>query len=514
MPESSNVWRGALSEFFKPSTTVLQYLKTSSNSLEYCTMPVPSACSNSSSWQPNAGLISDKARSKSSWVTTMEVKSFGLEMSVTFTWRFKAKDVAERTRPSSSAPEKFLVCLAMAGIETVPSIRLFVFMFCVWMFRISCRPFSSGRLISTWTSRRPGRNKASSMRSMRFVMPINKMLLSESTPSILDKSWFTMLSPTPELSREEPRDLHIASISSKITIWSCELSPNCFCSFSASAKSLRMFSSLWPTYLFSTSGPLMILGSADFKNFANCLAINVLPVPGGPYKSIPRTWLIPSCRIKCCGKTRAAKARRKMSPNSLDKPPMPNSSKLKSGLKMLRLEALLLKICTLPEALDWKLISVGAEKRPDLIWGTGLPSPTSTAETAVTSNLKTYRPSCSCTMVCPTDKYMFANRSRKTVSKSSSDTSIRSTFAFRYMSTSMVQAPKVAFAGGLKGITNSSQLIAILAHSRWGLLSATAPESISRPVKGDTVNTLPLMSAYAMPDVAVGNNWPKSSCVK
>lgn len=48
------------------------------------------------------------------------------------------------------------------------------------------------------TSRRPGLRRASSMSSFLFVIPIMRMLLSWSTPSILDKSWFTTVSPTPE----------------------------------------------------------------------------------------------------------------------------------------------------------------------------------------------------------------------------------------------------------------------------------------------------------------------------
>lgn len=58
-------------------------------------------------------------------------------------------------------------------------------------------------------------------------------------------------------------------------------------SFSASAKSFRIFSSDAPTYLFKISGPLTILGSRAFNIFPICLAIKVLPVPGGPCSKIP-----------------------------------------------------------------------------------------------------------------------------------------------------------------------------------------------------------------------------------
>mmetsp|Transcript_14221 Transcript_14221/g.40901 ORF Transcript_14221/g.40901 Transcript_14221/m.40901 type:complete len:324 (-) Transcript_14221:584-1555(-) len=322
-------------------------------------IPSLSHISNSSACWPKAGLTSPSARSKSSFVTTMEPMSFAeLAKFVTSIFRLMAKDVAERISPSSSAPEKFLVWAAIAGSDTEESRHFFSRIFFVWMFKICTRPASSGKLISTWTSKRPGLSKASSMRSILLVMPISKMLLSESTPSIFDNNWFTMLSWTPVLSDFEPRDLQIESISSKMTTCSWEFSPCILYSFSASAKRFRMFSSACPTYLFRISGPFTILGSAAFKNFASCLAMSVFPVPGGPCSNMPRTWLMPKSRITWGGKTRAAKARRKMFPNSLSKPPMPNSSKLKSGLKMLRCWTLLLSTCSLPELPFWKSISV------------------------------------------------------------------------------------------------------------------------------------------------------------
>ena len=57
------------------------------------------------------------------------------------------------------------------------------------------------------------------------------------------------------------RALQIESISSKMMMCRSLSSPRSLYSASASAKSSRMFSSLWPTYLLSTSGPLTIFGS-------------------------------------------------------------------------------------------------------------------------------------------------------------------------------------------------------------------------------------------------------------
>mmetsp|Transcript_29119 Transcript_29119/g.88091 ORF Transcript_29119/g.88091 Transcript_29119/m.88091 type:complete len:348 (+) Transcript_29119:544-1587(+) len=338
--------------------------------------------SKSSSCCPNAGFTSPKARWKSSLVTLMFARSLADSAKfVTSTFRFSANDVADRIKPSNSAPEKFFVCEASAGNDTAESKYFFSRMDLVWMLRICTRPASSGRLISTCTSSRPGLSKASSMRSMRFVIPMRRMLLRASTPSILDNSWFTMLSCVPVLSDLDPRDLQMESISSKMTTCSWEFSPCAFCSFSASANKFRMFSSAWPTYLFNTSGPFTIFGSAAFKNFASCRAMRVLPVPGGPCSSMPRTCLMPMSLTTCGGNTRAAKARRKIPLNSWSRPPIPSSSKLKSERKMLRDWTLLLSTCNFPEGPCWKERSVWPARMPRFTASALTPSPRSTPAT-------------------------------------------------------------------------------------------------------------------------------------
>mmetsp|Transcript_73224 Transcript_73224/g.176998 ORF Transcript_73224/g.176998 Transcript_73224/m.176998 type:complete len:241 (-) Transcript_73224:516-1238(-) len=170
---------------------------------------------------------------------------------------------------------------------------------------------------------------ASSIMSLRFVMPISSTLLRDSTPSIFDSNWLTIESCTPVPSEDDPRDLQIASISSKMMMWSSESSPASSCSASASSNSFRMFSSDAPTYLFRISGPLTILGSRAFSALPMHLAINVLPQPGGPYNNIPRTWLMPMCFMISVGYTRLANARRKITLNSSSRPPTPKASKLK-----------------------------------------------------------------------------------------------------------------------------------------------------------------------------------------
>lgn len=122
--------------------------------------------------------------------------------------------------------------------------------------------------------------------------------------------------------------MQIASISSKMMMWRSLLSPSSSCSFSASSNSARMFASDSPTYLFRISGPFTTFGSCAFSAFPICRAISVFPQPGGPYSSMPRTCLMPILRSTSGGNTRDANARRKMSANSLSRPPMPIAWKL------------------------------------------------------------------------------------------------------------------------------------------------------------------------------------------
>jgi hypothetical protein len=106
----------------------------------------------------------------------------------------------------------------------------------------------------------------------------------------------------PDVSPEsEPRSRVNASISSKTTTCRADSSPASACSTSASAKRLRMYSSESPTYLDIISGPFTILGSRAPIAFAISRASSVLPQPGGPYRSMPRTGCTPSGRIKAGG---------------------------------------------------------------------------------------------------------------------------------------------------------------------------------------------------------------------
>jgi hypothetical protein len=49
--------------------------------------------------------------------------------------------------------------------------------------------------------------------------------------------------------------------------------------------------------LLKIYGPFIIFNYLALRDFANCLAIKVLPVPGGPNNKIPFTCLIPNFYI-------------------------------------------------------------------------------------------------------------------------------------------------------------------------------------------------------------------------
>mmetsp|Transcript_48609 Transcript_48609/g.118960 ORF Transcript_48609/g.118960 Transcript_48609/m.118960 type:complete len:265 (+) Transcript_48609:48-842(+) len=264
-------------------------------------MPFGTAPSKSSALTPNAGTTSARPRSKSSCVTFTARTAAAALRFFTSTCRRSAHAAAAFTTASISAPEKFFMRAASAPRSTLASSESDSRIWRVWMASICCRPCSSGSEISTCTSRRPGRSSAGSMSSLRFVMPITSMLLSESTPSILASSWFTAVSCTPVESAFEPRWRHMASISSSMMMCRSLSSPFSFCSASASANSSRIFASVPPTYLSNTSGPLTIFGSRPLSILPIWRAMSVLPVPGGPYSSMPRTCVMPSCLITAGG---------------------------------------------------------------------------------------------------------------------------------------------------------------------------------------------------------------------
>ena len=153
--------------------------------------------------------------------------------------------------------------------------------------------------------------------SSRLEAPITMTFSRPSTPSISLSSCGTMVFST-SLDTPDPRVRKIESISSKNTITGM---PSLAFSL-ARWNTSRMCRSVSPTYLFSSSGPLMLrkklrrslpgapesagsgcpasaasravrAATCLASEFATALAISVLPQPGGPYSSTPfggRSW--------------------------------------------------------------------------------------------------------------------------------------------------------------------------------------------------------------------------------
>ena len=138
-------------------------------------------------------------------------------------------------------------------------------------------------------SSRPGRSTAGSIMSSRLVAPTMITLSSFSTPSISVSSCGTIVVSTSE-ETPEPRVRNSDSISSKNTTTG---TPEAACS-RAREKIWRIWRSVSPTYLSSSSGPLMFRkyplaslrpdcsAARSARERATALAIMVLPLPGGP----------------------------------------------------------------------------------------------------------------------------------------------------------------------------------------------------------------------------------------
>ena len=113
-------------------------------------------------------------------------------------------------------------------------------------------------------------------------------LRSDSTPSISDRSCGTIV-VSMSLEMPDPRVRNSDSISSKKTMTG---TPSCDFSF-ARWKMRRIWRSVSPTYLFSSSGPFTFRKYARTSlpvvswlrlasELATALAMRVLPQPGGP----------------------------------------------------------------------------------------------------------------------------------------------------------------------------------------------------------------------------------------
>mmetsp|Transcript_5745 Transcript_5745/g.18876 ORF Transcript_5745/g.18876 Transcript_5745/m.18876 type:complete len:252 (+) Transcript_5745:1209-1964(+) len=152
--------------------------------------------------------------------------------------------------------------------------------------RMRMRPATSGRSTVTWRSKRPGRRSAESRTSGLFVAASTMTPVLPSKPSISVRSWLMVCSrsslppPIPE-----PRWRPTASISSM------KMMQGAF----ALAFSNRSRTRDAPTPTkSSTNSDAAQEKKGTPASPATALAINVLPVPGGPTKRQPLGILAPS----------------------------------------------------------------------------------------------------------------------------------------------------------------------------------------------------------------------------
>ena len=182
---------------------------------------------------------------------------------------------ASLSKLERSAPEKPGVCFPSVSSAIFLSNGLFLACTC----KMAIRPRISGRSSTTCRSKRPGRSKAGSRTSGRFVAAITITLVFVSKPSISTRIWFNVCSRSScEPPSPAPRWRPTASISSTKTIqgllrlaWS---------------KRSRTRLAPTPTNISTNSEPL-ILKNGTPASPATAREISVLPVPGGPTSKSP-----------------------------------------------------------------------------------------------------------------------------------------------------------------------------------------------------------------------------------
>ena len=187
-----------------------------------------------------------------------------------------ASSAASFRRFARSAPEKPGVPRA-TRVRSASSAN---FIFAPWSRRISSRPLSVGSSTTTCRSKRPGLRSAASSVSGRFVAAITMTPSLASKPSISTSMVFSVCSYAwlPPIAPAPVRFWPMESISSMKTMHGAR--------FFASPKTSRMRLAPTPTNISSKSLPL-IAKKGTPASPAMALASSVLPVPGGPTRSMP-----------------------------------------------------------------------------------------------------------------------------------------------------------------------------------------------------------------------------------
>ena len=183
---------------------------------------------------------------------------------------------------AKSAPLEPAVFAANFSRSTVSSVGLFL----KWTFKIASRSLRSGSVIFTRLSNRPGRRRAGSSTSARFVAASTITFVFPSKPSISTSIWFNVCSrsscppPIPE-----PRLRPTASISS------IKIIHGAF--FFAFENKSRTRLAPTPTNISTNSEP-EIEKNGTSASPATARASIVLPVPGLPTSSTPFGIFAPS----------------------------------------------------------------------------------------------------------------------------------------------------------------------------------------------------------------------------
>mmetsp|Transcript_50681 Transcript_50681/g.130588 ORF Transcript_50681/g.130588 Transcript_50681/m.130588 type:complete len:217 (-) Transcript_50681:642-1292(-) len=195
-------------------------------------------------------------------------------------WKSSSVTCCRRSRSANmpASVQTALLSAPLAPFICVETLRRLMprmrFIRLEWIFRISSLASSPGFGNSTLRSMRPGRSRASSRMSMRFVAMITLMLVAASKPS----SWLSSSSivrctsespPCSPSTRLEPME---STSSMKMIDGACSRA------ITKSSRTMRLPS---PMY-FCTSSPPETRMKQHCVWCATARASSVLPVPGGP----------------------------------------------------------------------------------------------------------------------------------------------------------------------------------------------------------------------------------------
>mmetsp|Transcript_31977 Transcript_31977/g.103903 ORF Transcript_31977/g.103903 Transcript_31977/m.103903 type:complete len:316 (-) Transcript_31977:1572-2519(-) len=192
--------------------------------------------------------------------------------------RRTAKIAASFIKFWSWAPEKPMVRPATVSMSTSGARGLSR----TWTLRISARPALSANCTGTLRSKRPGRIRAWSRMSTRFVAAMTMTPELPEKPSISVRIWFSVCSRSSLPPWKPPPDARWRPMAS---ISSMKMMQGAF--FFASPNMDRMRDAPTPTNISTNSEPDVEMKGTPASP-AQARARSVLPVPGGPSRRTPR----------------------------------------------------------------------------------------------------------------------------------------------------------------------------------------------------------------------------------